>query len=320
MPDETDAAADEQARDLVVALARRGVTATTSRASRPRYGHLAIDSNLPDVRIVVADRPNAVADALAARVGELPDGDVVFVPAARPLRDVWVPNADLRELDALPAVVLRDVEAAVVAIDGWSAHRDPGRRRRAWSRTPRARWPCSPTGCPGFAVDPDGGLNLSLMRSCTGWPSGVWIDPPRRTAPDGSSFQLQHWTHEFAYALVSHGGDWREATLPAEGQAFSAPLLAVGAEPQEGPADLPATHSLLQVRPRPGTCWSARSRRPATPSRQGTRRAADPRHSTTIRLVEASGDRTRATVTLPDTPALTAATADLLEVPQEQLP
>ena len=56
---------------------------------------------------------------------------------------------------------------------------------------------------PGFAVEPDGTLHTSLMRSCTGWPSGTWIDPPRRTAPDGSNFQLQHWTHTFEYAVVS---------------------------------------------------------------------------------------------------------------------
>ena len=64
-------------------------------------------------------------------------------------------------------------------------------------------------GVPGFAVDTEGTLHTSLMRSCTGWPSGMWIDPPRRTAPDGSNFQLQHWTHTFDYALVSGDGDWR---------------------------------------------------------------------------------------------------------------
>ena len=66
------------------------------------------------------------------------------------------------------------------------------------------------------------------MRSCTGWPSGVWIDPqPRRTAPDGSNFQLQHWTHTFDYALVSGDGDWRSAAVPARSAEFSHPLLAV---------------------------------------------------------------------------------------------
>ena len=40
-------------RDLVAALARVGVTATCSRADGPRYGALDLDSNLPDVRIVV---------------------------------------------------------------------------------------------------------------------------------------------------------------------------------------------------------------------------------------------------------------------------
>src|SRR5688572_8417888 len=50
-------------------------------------------------------------------------------------------------------------------------------------------------GLPSFNVEPDGSLYLSIMRSCSGWPSGVWIDPPRRTVPDGSNFQFQHWSH-----------------------------------------------------------------------------------------------------------------------------
>ncbi len=326
LPDDLDAGAEEQARALVVALARRGVTATTSQASRPRYGNLAIDSNLPDVRIVVADRPNPVVDALVERVGPLPEGDVVLVPAARPLRDVWVPNADLRALDALPAVVVRDVGAAVEAVE---AGRLTAVLAGAGGLEPHTDGTVAllTYGLPGFAVEPDGALNLSLLRSCTGWPSGVWIDPPRRTAPDGSSFQLQHWTHEFTYALVSDAGDWRAATLPARGQAFSTPLLpllppntapAAAGEGRAGAADLPATHSLLQVEPARhvlvGTVKAA-----GNPVASGHSHPADPRHSTTIRLVEASGVRTRATVTLPETPVRTAATADLLEVPQQQL-
>jgi len=39
-------------------------------------------------------------------------------------------------------------------------------------------------GVPSFAVDSEGTLHTALMRSCTGWPSGTWIDEPRRTAPD----------------------------------------------------------------------------------------------------------------------------------------
>src|SRR5262249_41446532 len=45
-------------------------------------------------------------------------------------------------------------------------------------------------GVPGFAVDSDGTLHASLLRSCTGWPSGVWAaggdrggGSPRRGAP-----------------------------------------------------------------------------------------------------------------------------------------
>ena len=43
--------ADALARDLMVALARAGVTATCTTADKARYGDLAVDSNLPDVRI-----------------------------------------------------------------------------------------------------------------------------------------------------------------------------------------------------------------------------------------------------------------------------
>jgi len=68
-------------------------------------------------------------------------------------------------------------------------------------------------GTLGAAVTPDGTLWMSLFRACSGWPSGVWIDGDRRTAPDGSSFAWQHWSHTFEYALASSGAstDWRSA-------------------------------------------------------------------------------------------------------------
>ena len=100
---------------------------------------------------------------------------------------------------------------------------------------------------PSFAVETDGTLHTALMRSCTGWPSGIWIDEPRRTAPDGSNFQLQHWTHTFDYALVCGGGDWRRAEVPERSAEFSHPLLPVTSSVSLG--GLPATGSLLQVEP-----------------------------------------------------------------------
>jgi hypothetical protein len=88
-------------------------------------------------------------------------------------------------------------------------------------------------GVPGFAVERDGTLHASLMRSCTGWPSGVWIDPPARTAPDGSNFQLQHWSHTFEFALVCGDGDWRAVEMPSRSAEFNHPLLAVVASEHE---------------------------------------------------------------------------------------
>ncbi len=47
----------EPIRDLMVALARAGVTATCSRPDGPRYGSIDVDSNLPDVRIALGGPP-----------------------------------------------------------------------------------------------------------------------------------------------------------------------------------------------------------------------------------------------------------------------
>ena len=114
-----------------------------------------------------------------------------------------MPGADLRGVDALPVLVVADRR---LRSPRWSTTSPTPR-----SSSTRTRPPISTTsrhrtvavfnrGVPSFAVDTDGTLHTSLMRSCTGWPSGTWIDPPRRTAPDGSNFQLQHWTHTFDYA------------------------------------------------------------------------------------------------------------------------
>ncbi|MEU7094046.1 NEW3 domain-containing protein [Kitasatospora aureofaciens] len=239
------------ARPLVVALARVGVTATTSGADWARYGWLDVDSNLPDFRIVVGGpEDNEAAQELIDRAGEeygavLKAHGAVWVPALTPLAEVWRPDADLRDLRALPALVVSDVPALV---DDLADARitavcpSPVPDRLADHTVALLSF-----GLPGFAVDTTGALHLSLMRSCTGWPSGVWIDPPRRTLPDGASFQLQHWTHEFSYALVGGDGDWRAQTLPARGQEFNHPLYARVVETQEGP--LPATLSWLRVEP-----------------------------------------------------------------------
>ena len=56
------------ARSLMVALARAGVTATCSGADHPRYGDLAVDSNLPDARIALGGPDqNAFTAAVLAR-------------------------------------------------------------------------------------------------------------------------------------------------------------------------------------------------------------------------------------------------------------
>ncbi|MEV6108675.1 glycoside hydrolase family 38 C-terminal domain-containing protein [Streptomyces sp. NPDC051940] len=281
-----------EARALVVAMARAGVTATTSAADRSRYGWLDVDSNLPDFRVVVGGpEVNELAREILERAGAghaaaFAEHGRVWVPAEKPLHEVWQPMADLRDPRALPALVVADPDAlagdfADARVSAVCAGALPASEVLADRTAALLTY-----GLPGFAVDASGALHLSLMRSCTGWPSGVWIDPPRRTVPDGSAFQLQHWTHEFAYALVTGDGDWRTLTLPAQGQEFNHPLYAQVEQPHDG--TLPATHSWVSVSP-PREVLLGTLKPAGNPVAHGSSRQSDPAAGVTLRLLESTG-------------------------------
>ncbi len=143
-------------------------------------------------------------------------------------------------------------------------------------------------GVPSFAVETDGTLHTALMRSCTGWPSGVWIDEPRRTTPDGSNFQLQHWTHVFDYALVSGDGDWRHAQIPGRSAQFSHPLLAVIPQAPAGrQGKLAPVGSLLHVDPADSVHLGA-LKAAGNPLVGGSAEPVDP-GTVALRLVETTG-------------------------------
>ncbi|WP_188191054.1 NEW3 domain-containing protein [Nonomuraea sp. SYSU D8015] len=308
-----------EARDLVVALARAGVTATTSAAAGTRYGWLDVDSNLPDVRIVLGGPDtNPLAAELLSRadpayLDALKSGEPrVWIPAERPLSEVWQPSADLRDLRALPALIVAGpvedlvtdlADATIEAVCPLGAERLD--RRTVALLT---------YGLPGFAVDPSGALHLSLMRSCTGWPSGIWLDPPRRTTPDGSGFQLQRWTHEFSYALVAGEGDWRALKLPAAAQEHITPLLARTLDAQEG--TLPATHSLLTVSP-PRDVLVGTIKATGNPHAHGrtTQHDRPGDHGLTIRLIESTGAGSKVELDSPVLPLDQLTHSNLLERP-----
>jgi alpha-mannosidase len=322
------------ARDLMVALVRAGVTATCSGADKPRYGNLDVDSNLPDVRIVLGGPArNAFAEDVLAEADpeytkEL-DRQVaktgrarVWVPAAKPLVAVWVPGADLRSARALPVLVIdgrdeKSLAAAVASVADDLADAEIVVAQRAApgmepfeSRTVALL----NRGVPSFAVDPEGTLHTALMRSCTGWPSGVWTDEPRRTAPDGSNFQTQHWTHDFDYALACGDGDWRHAEIPARSAQFSHPLLAVTPRRRDG--KLAASGSLLHVGPA-GSVHLGALKAAGNPLAAGSAQPVDP-GAMALRLVETTGASARVAIGSELGSVRAFQLADLLEKPQKR--
>jgi len=99
-------------------------------------------------------------------------------------------------------------------------------------------------GLPGNA-SPEGTLLLSLLRSTRivayGFGGGY---EPGMTSDTGLELGKEI---AFYYALVPHTGDWREAEVCREGQAFNTPLIALTAAPHAGP--LPAHWGYLEVTP-----------------------------------------------------------------------
>ncbi|QUR66371.1 NEW3 domain-containing protein [Mycobacterium spongiae] len=322
------------ARDLMVALVRASVTATCSGADKPRYGHLDVDSNLPDTRIALGgpDRNTFTKAVLASAdpeyTAELESQLAstgrarVWVPAAAestPLAAAWLPGADLRAPRALPVLVIDGsddtnlrTEIASVADDLADAEIVVTQRVGSGMEPFEARTVALLNrGVPSFAVDVDGTLHTALMRSCTGWPSGVWIDEPRRTAPDGSSFQLQHWTHHFDYALVCGAGDWRDAGIPAHSARFSHPLLVMPA--RDRGVNLSRVGSLLRLEPAESVHLGA-LKAAGNPLASGSGNPVDPA-AVALRLVETSGTGARVALDCDLGAIQTGELADLLETP-----
>jgi alpha-mannosidase len=252
-PDVTPAESRPVVKDLLTVLARAGVTATCSRSSGTRYGSLDLDSNLPDFRIALggpssnaftADVLAACAPAVAKRLAQLAaEGPAarLWVPAAKSRAAAFAPGADVRGPRDLPVLIVATADPAALETAVADLVRDITRQRipadvcegdaLAPGDAPLADGSVAVfnRGTPSGVVTPDGTLWMSLLRSCSGWPSGVWIDGEPRTAPDGSSFEWQHWSHTFGYALAASGAcaDWRAAGFNAAAEDYNHDLIAV---------------------------------------------------------------------------------------------
>jgi alpha-mannosidase len=353
-PDDPDggpgAGLREVIRDLMVALAAAGVTATCSQADGPRYGGLDADSNLPDVRIAVGgpDVNAFTAEVLSAAgpgyAKALAEGSArVWVPAARSRAEAFGPSADVRDASDLPVLIVagpgpQELAAAVTAlaedladalVEGLKDIGDTAVRAEPVADRSVA---LLNRGTPSGVVTPDGTLHMSLMRSCSGWPSRIWIDGDARTAPDGSSFAWQHWSHTFEYALASGPGDWRAAGFSASAEEYNHDLVAAvgdaqgGGSPVSPPSDVvsPGSHhvgieggaDLLAVEPANVTLSALKPRgNPLASARSvagGTAGAAAGEAEVTVRLRETEGRAATARVRLAR-PISAAWLTDLLE-------
>ena len=296
------------ARDLMIALAAQGVTATCSTPTGPRYGYSELDSNLPDFRISLGgpDQNAFSAEVLAGAPADALPGRV-WVSADRNRVDAFGPGADVRGARDLPVLIVSgenmpaavadlvaDLDDAVIAASAGPGQPD--------ARADRAGGPATALGgnsvallnrgTPSGLVTPEGVLSMALMRACSTWPCGIWIDGEKRTTPDGTSFAWQHWSHTFEYSLAAGPGDWRTAGFPAGGQNYNNDLLPISTSLH--PGQLPATASLAAVEPGRALLSTLKPRgNPLYPG--GSPDAAD---GVTARLRDITGSQTDAQVRL----------------------
>ncbi|HST86428.1 MAG TPA: glycoside hydrolase family 38 C-terminal domain-containing protein [Kineosporiaceae bacterium] len=313
-------------RGLLAALVRVGVTATTTDPDGQRYGALDADSNLPDVRIVIGAENSFTHEALGAcaagYAATLTDSGRVFIPAAEPRTRSLVPGADLRGVRDLPVLIVTgsdlDAEVAALVADLDDAIIDVDLPvELAGTAEPAVNHSVAVInqGTPGFVAETDGTAYVSLMRACSGWPSGLWIDGAPRTTPDGASFSWQHWSHTFELSLVSGAGDWREAGFVRSGQEVNHPLLARQVPSNAG--ELPASLSLLSVEPEQAVLSALKpSGNPLASALSGSPRLDD---GLAVRLYESIGRPVTAAIRMPGGVA-DAAPADLLERPLPEGP
>ena len=312
-------------KDLVSWLAGAGVTATTSRASGPRYGSVDVDSNLPDFRIALggpeenaftSELLTACDPAVAKRLDALlADGNSarLWVPAAQSRAAAFAPSADLRGVRDLPVLIVAaaepgDLDQALAELRGelagGSVRADVagGQDLAAGALADGDEALADEAvalfnrGTLGAAVTPDGTLWMSLFRACGGWPSGVWIDGDRQAVPDGSSFAWQHWSHTFSYALASSGaaGGWREAGFNAAAEEYNHDLTAelTGPTAEAGGTSQADPTGPLSVEGAPNVTLSALKPfgNPLAAGRPGTPSAdADGGRLVTVRLRETDG-------------------------------
>jgi alpha-mannosidase len=213
IPDDASKAVQEHADGLAEAFVKSGVTTTITRRAGRRYGDLEFDSNVPDFRVELCPPNSACAGAEGRKV----DGETAYFYD----NDEGLPRLVLHGEDAVNGVINQlksenrmAIPAAFARVEQASVGADRGVA-------------ITSNGPLSAHVSEDGTISLNLMRSCTSWPAGVWIDPPARRLPDGLPLQTMHGSHRFSYSVVPHRGTFRNAQLSRTAEEFNSPIVTV---------------------------------------------------------------------------------------------
>lgn len=141
---------------------------------------------------------------------------VTDTPDHRPIPILIVEGRSVEELEKLVDEMIGRIKSSYEIILPASANATDFNRKQSGFGMALIN-----SGNPGNSVERNGTMTLSLMRSSTGWPSGLGYT---------SNWQVEHWNHRFVYSLLPHENDWLDAGVSRAGYEFNFPLtsMAVG--------------------------------------------------------------------------------------------
>lgn len=229
--------------ELLSCFIQKGVSSAVTKDNFRRYGDIKWDSNTVNLRISIGGpEKNSFTKFVLKKIKKSPESDILFLENLKlglpqDSSVILIMNNE-REILRKFTEMIKKSGKIVLPYKFYN-----GKKEKVENYGVALINQGTVSGC----VYKDKTLTMSLFRSSTGYPAGVWIDTPERKLFDNSCFQVMHWSKKFYYSLYPHRGDFREAKVYKVGYEVNNPLIVKKAI-KNNCGRLPSSFSFLKIK------------------------------------------------------------------------